>query len=103
MDAPRDPASERKKLTEITVKQLRAPAEGRRIVWDTEERGFGIRIAAALPGCPAHSVYVVTYRLNGRRVMETIGDVDKIKVADARKRARRSRAFARDGKDPHAP
>ena len=49
------------KLTDKLVKALQSPARANKISYDTEVRGFGIRLTAA--GARA---FILNYRINGR-------------------------------------
>src|SRR5262249_51679630 len=72
----------------------------RDIVWDREMAGFGVRLSAAQRGRPSHKVYIVTYRVNGERVMQTVADCASTKLGEAKERAGQIRQKARDGIDP---
>jgi Arm DNA-binding domain/Phage integrase, N-terminal SAM-like domain len=88
------------KLTQLIVDQLRPPRTGRSIVWDKEMPGFGVRLYAAQRGRPSHKAYIVTYRVYGERVMQTVADCAKAKLGEAKERAAQIRQKARDGIDP---
>ncbi|MGH9436805.1 MAG: tyrosine-type recombinase/integrase [Terriglobia bacterium] len=84
------------KLTQAAADKQKAPAEGRKIFWDNQCPGFGLRITAS----DARS-WVAMYRVRGKAVMETIGTLTLIPaVADARARARASFLKAREGVNP---
>jgi integrase len=83
------------KLTDRTVATLAAPAQGSRIVWDSEVRGFGVRITQA--GVKA---FVLNYRLARRERRYTIGQVPAWNVAKARDRAGELRRAIDAGIDP---
>ena len=52
----------RLRITQLWLKGLRAPQEGRVIYWDTDLPGFGLRISAAQTGRPARAVWIVAFR-----------------------------------------
>jgi len=86
------------KLTDTLVRKLAAPATGQIIVWDSEIRGFGIRVTAK--GAKA---YVLNYRtLSGRERRITLATQPGSK--DATEKARREaaglRGDAKSGEDP---
>jgi integrase len=88
------------KLTQLIVDRLQPPRTGREIVWDKEMPGFGVRLYAAQRGRPAHRAYIVTYRVHGERVMQTVADCASAKLGEAKERAGQIRQKARDGIDP---
>lgn len=56
------------KISQRTVKNLAAPEAGSRIVWDSEIKGFGVRVTAA-----GVASYILDYRVHGRHRRYTIG------------------------------
>src|SRR4051812_43371212 len=87
-----------RKLTEVAVAKLKAPASGRVIYWDVFLPSFGVRITSN----NARS-WIVCYRIDGRAIMETIGPVHRLpNVEEARKRARASMEKAATGVNPVA-
>ena len=83
------------KLTERVVKSLKVPSEGHEITWDTEIKGFGIRVTAT-----GATSFVLSYRIFRRQRMYTIGRFPEWSVAAARNEAIELRAKIRDGVDP---
>ncbi len=83
------------KLTDKLVKALPAPARGNKIGYDTEVRGFGIRLTAA--GARA---FILNYRINGRERRYTIGSYPDWSVAAAREEAKRLKRQVNQGHDP---
>ena len=86
------------KLTEKTIKSLKAPATGYTIVWDDEVKGFGVRITAN-----GSTAYIFNYRTVGGRMRRlTIGGASEYSVEAARKVAKKHRHIVDDGGDPLA-
>ena len=57
------------RITNKLIEGLPLPAKGNKVHWDTETKGFGIRITAA-----GAKSFVLRYTLNGRERRYTIGD-----------------------------
>jgi integrase len=86
------------RLTQAAVEKLKPPASGRIIYTDRHLPGFGLRLTDK----NARS-WVAMYRVRGKFVMETLGNLALIpKVEDARQRARESMLKARAGTNPLA-
>ena len=86
------------RLTQIAVEKLSPPSSGRIIYWDRHLPGFGLRLTSN----GARS-WVASYRVGGRKIMETLGAVAKTpKVEVARSLARASMEKAAAGTDPVA-
>src|SRR5262249_51416497 len=85
------------KLTDKLVRSLERPAAGNRITYDTEIKGFGVRITAA--GAIA---FVINYRRrsDGLERRCTIGGWPAWSVAIAREEAKRLRRDIDVGADP---
>ena len=83
------------KLTEKLVRELTAPGNGNRIVYDTEVRGFGARITAA-----GSRSFVLNYRINGRERRHTIGQFPVWSVRTAREEAAKLKRDIDRGRDP---
>ena len=83
------------KLDEKAVRSLQPPASGNRITYDSEVKGFGIRMTAA--GAKA---FVLNYRAAGRERRITIGNVPDWSVSGARDRAKELRRRIDVGEDP---
>jgi integrase len=82
-------------ITEKLVKKLQAPARGNRIMYDTQLRGFGVRVTAG--GAIA---FVLNYRVHGRERRHTIGRYPEMSAVMAREEALRLREAVRQGHDP---
>jgi integrase len=84
------------KLTDTAVKALPTPATGNKIHYDTELKGFGVRVTAA----GARS-FVLNYRTaTGRERRFTIGSTSAWKVAAARAEAAALKQRVDRGEDP---
>ena len=85
------------KLTKASVQSLALPTgKGDRFEWDDDLPGFGIR----LRGNTAR--WVIQYRLGAQQRRESLGDVRKITLEDARKIARSRFAQVELGTNPAA-
>lgn len=86
------------KLRPIVVKNLRRPPDGAQwFVWDEKLTGFGVRLN------PESRMWVAQARdPGGKSVRRTIGSVDDVTLADARKQAKRIIAAIEAGKAPAA-
>ena len=85
------------RLTKAKVAEI-APEPGRqRLVWDTELRGFGLRIS---PG--GAKSYIMQRRVGKTSRRVTIGRADDMTADEARKRAMRLAVEFSDGRDPVA-
>jgi integrase len=78
-------------LTEKSISKLAATAE-RQHVYDSEHRGFGVRIEPADQG--GRRSYFWRVKLNGSAVFKAIGEVGSISLKDARDAARRYAGIA---------
>jgi hypothetical protein len=87
----------RRKLTAATVAQLQPVARRAYVVWDVYQRGLAVVVQPT-----EHRAWIVVYRFMRRPRWYTIGNVDVISLADARKLAARVLLEAATGKDPAA-
>src|SRR5262245_30059845 len=90
-----DKRSSRDKNVKVP-EELDAPAQGNKVYYDDETKGFGVRVTAA--GARA---FVLNYRTKGgteRRL--TIGACADWSVAAAREKAKREKRRIADGDDP---
>lgn len=85
------------KLTDAVVKALPVPEKGSKIEYDSEVKGFGIRVTAA----GARS-FVLNYRVHGRERRFTIGAWTVWKTAAARSEAAELKKQIAHGGDPLA-
>jgi integrase len=83
------------KLTDRLVKAHPLPASASRITYDTEIKGFGLRVTAG--GARA---FVLNYRVGGRERRLTIGSYPDWSVQAAREEARRLKREVSLGHDP---
>ncbi len=84
-------------LTEAIVRNSK-PDSGStcdRTLWDQRTIGFGLRIYLS-----GRKAYVVSYHFKGRQRLEVLGLPGELSLADARHRAAKCRANARDEIDP---
>ncbi|KAA1054690.1 tyrosine-type recombinase/integrase [Azospirillum argentinense] len=86
----------RAKLTAELVKQTPLPTSGQIIVWDTDVKGFGLRLTTGT------KAFICNYRVKGRERRVTIGNATVWKVADARDEAKRLLQDVDKGVDPVA-
>src|SRR6478672_4518480 len=85
------------KLTDKEVRDLVPPASGNRISYDSEIRGFGIRVTVK----GARS-FILNYYVAGIERRLAIGSYPAGSVAAARSRAKELRREGDNGKDPRA-
>lgn len=86
------------RLTDGVIRGLPVPVRGNKITYDTELKGFGLRVT----GGDARS-FVLGYRTTGGRERRyTIGGFPNWSATAAPKRARELRAFIDQGGDPLA-
>jgi integrase len=85
----------RTKLTDRIVRELRPPATGNVITWDTEVKRFGARVTAR--GARA---FCLEYPFAGRERLMTIGSFPEWTVALARQEAKKLRRDIDRGVDP---
>jgi integrase len=83
------------RLTDTEIKDLAPPAQGNRIVYDPEVKGFGVRLTAK--GARA---FVLNYRIDGRERRITIGSFPDWSTKAARDRAKELKRQIDLGADP---
>ena len=85
------------KLTIRSVKAARYEGDrsNRYFIWDTELRGFGLRVYPS-----GRKAFVLSYRTHGRKRLMVLGDFGTFTVDQARDRAGKKLRMVRDGKDP---
>lgn len=86
-----------KKITEQLVKSLPPPTSGNQITYDTDLKGFGIRVTAS--GAKA---FILNYRIHGRERRVTIGSYPEWTAAAARKETEALKRRIDQGYDPMA-
>jgi hypothetical protein len=84
------------KFTELFIRKIE-PREGAFLVWDTHQRGLAIQVQPS-----GHKAWKCIYSSNGRPRWYTIGVVDAIGLADARKLAGDVMYKVAQGADPCA-
>jgi integrase len=82
------------KLTKDKIEGVLLPKKGQKFVWDSETRGFGLRLT------PTTRTYVVQARINGITRRVSLGKHGILTVQEARKKAIRELSKMLDGKDP---
>ena len=82
------------KLTKKKVENLPLPGSGQRFVWDSDLRGFGLRLT------PGGRAYIVQARINGVTRRISLGRHGVITLDKARKKAQKELSSMLDGKDP---
>ena len=86
------------RLTDKGIAALPAAAPGKRLeIWDDVVQGFGVRVTDT-----GHKSFVLYTRFRGVPSRRTLGEVGKIKLADARTDARWMLEAALRGEDPQA-
>lgn len=83
------------RITEKTIKSLKAPASGNRIHYDEQVGGFGVRVTAG-----GAISFILTYWTRGRQRRHTIGRHPEMNATAAREEAIRLRDEIRRGGDP---
>eukprot|EP00439_Symbiodinium_sp_Y106_P089859 s1_g2395.t1 len=83
------------RLLQRTIKVLPAPAAGNRITYDTELKGFGVRVTKS-----GAKSFILNYRANGRERRITIGKWPEWTVTAARKQAEELKRSIDVGHDP---
>jgi integrase len=90
------PGRKPERLSEGLVRSLKPPVKGNCILYDSDLKGFGIRVTAA--GAKA---FVLNYRAGGRERRYTIGSYpDPWSVAAAREKAEALKKEINGGRDP---
>ena len=83
------------RITDRAIQTFPAPAQGNQIFYDTQLRGFGVRVTAK-----GLRSFILNYRLRGRERRLTIGRYPEWTVNAARKRAAEVRCQVDAGLDP---
>ena len=83
------------RITDKLVRDLPCPASGNRRVYDTDIKGFGVRVTSA--GARA---FILNYYVHGRERRFTIGSYPDWSVAAARKEASELKRMIDRGEDP---
>ncbi len=85
------------KLTKRAIDSMtyRGTGRVRDVRWDTEVKGLGVRV---YPG--DQKAYVLSYRVNGRKRMMTLGSCSVMALDQARHQAKKALLAAKEGQDP---
>lgn len=87
--------TERKKLTQRTV-EAASIESGRKIIWDTDIKGFGLRVSSS-----GKKSYIIDYRNSNRQQRRmNLGTAGDVKAEWARKEAKQVLAKVVQGQDP---
>ena len=87
------------KLTKTNIDRVRKPGNGTTLYWDTETRGFGLRVTSS---GAASFVVQGTVAGDGKELRVTIGTYGAWCVDDARRRAEEYKHQFEDGINPQA-
>ncbi len=88
--------SRRSRITKRSVDAVPVPVEGEERLWDTDLKGFFLRVYAS-----GRRVYAVKYRIGAMQRIYTIGTHGSpLTPEDARREADRALRRAKDGEDP---
>jgi integrase len=83
------------RLTDVCVRKALVPARGQAILWDSELKGFGLRLTSG-----GSKAFLLDYRAEGRQRRITIGAYPDWSVAAARKVAKTMKQDVDLGDDP---
>jgi len=83
------------KITQRTIKNLAVPEDGNAIVWDSELKGFGLRVTAN-----GAISYFLNYRAHGRQRRYKIGNHPEWSAEAARAEAAEIKPKIKKGYDP---
>lgn len=92
-----EPKALKTKLSKRTIDAIELPAEGFVRVWDTETKGFHLRVRAN-----GRKTFELKYRVGQRQVTMTIGDFGTFTTEEAREAANEAKRTVRLGNDPLA-
>lgn len=85
------------KITKTVIDALTPPANGYALYWDSEIKGFGVRIAAS-----GVTSFILQKRVHGKDCRITLGRYGAITTETARKLARTNTGLIASGGDPVA-
>jgi integrase len=88
------------KLTAKAINGFRLTEDGQVEYWDSTLQGFGIRVSRTGTSERETKTFFVRYRIGKRMRRLTIGDVDRVTLADARTKARAILVSVDNGDDP---
>lgn len=88
------------KLTQAAVTSFKMPkGKAEVIVFDDNMPGFGLRVRGAA-GRKEHRTFIAQYKIGAKHRRVTLGNVSKVALDEARKKARAIFGKVADGKDP---
>ena len=87
-------------LTAKSIDGFRLGEEGQVEYWDTVLKGFGVRVSKRGASERETKTFFVRYRTGKRMRRLTIGDVESVKLVDARAKAREILVGVDNGDDP---
>ena len=82
------------KLTKNLIENSILPLKGQQFLWDSELRGFGVRLT------PAGRTYIIQGRVNGVSRRVSLGRHGVITLQEARKKAKKALSAMLEGIDP---
>jgi hypothetical protein len=83
------------RLNDAIVRKLPSPPKGYQLIWDTEIKGFGVRVTAA-----GAKSFILNYRASGVGRRHTIGSFPDWPTSAAREEAKRLKRIVDVGGDP---
>jgi integrase len=87
------------KLTKAAISRFKIPAgKSEHIEFDDDMAGFGLRVRAG--GKVEHRTFIAQYKIGAKHRRITLGNVDKVELEDARKRAKKIFGKVANGEDP---
>ena len=87
------------KLTKATISRFKIPAgKSEHIEFDDDMAGFGLRIRAG--GKAEHRTFIAQYKIGAKHRRITLGNVAKVTLEDAQKRAKKIFGKVANGEDP---
>lgn len=87
----------RLKLTARNVKSIKPPGNRRADYWDTDPKGFGLRVSES-----GRKTWMVMYRVDGVQRRLTLGTYPALSLAEARQKAKDAMQDVSKGIDPSA-
>lgn len=87
----------RLKLTARNVDSIKPPATGRTDYWDTDPKGFGLRVSES-----GRKTWMTMYRVDGVQRRLTLGTYPALSLAGARQKAKDAMQDVSKGVDPSA-
>ena len=82
------------RLTKLTIENTPLPERGQSFLWDSETRGFGVRLT------PSGRMYIVQGRVNRMTRRVSLGKHGVITLQQARRKAKKELLALLEGKRP---